>query len=336
MPPELYIAVIVWAFYVSWVRQLDGLPLVREVPEDLAGKRLDVALAQMLGQFSRRQLQDWIRTGRVLVEGETARPRDPVQGCERIEVWPQAPASSRCEPQDLPLAVVYADEDLIILNKAAGQVMHPAPGHPDGTIQNALLHHFPATAKVPRAGIVHRLDRDTTGLVAVAHNPESCTALSRQLQTREIRRRYQALVQGDLVAGGTIEEPIGRHPRQRQRMCVRAGGREAITHYRVRRKFSGLTLLDIQLETGRTHQIRVHLAHLGYPVVGDPVYGGRARSPAGASASVRDAVREFERQALHACSLQLRHPSHGTLYDWEADLPEDFRGLLVELEESRD
>lgn len=314
--------------------QLDDLPLEREVPEDLAGKRLDVALARMFSQFSRRQLQDWIRAGRVLVEGEMARPRDPVAGCERIEIWPQAATSSRCEPQDLPLTVVFADDDLIILNKVAGQVMHPAPGHPDGTIQNALLFHYPETAKVPRAGIVHRLDRDTTGLVAVAHTLESCTALTRQLQMREIQRQYQALVQGELVAGGTIEEPIGRHPNHRQRMCVREGGREAITHYRIRRKFRGLTLLDVRLETGRTHQIRVHLAHLGHPVVGDPVYGGRARSPAGAPASVRDAVRGFERQALHAYTLQLRHPTQGALFDWKADLPGDFQDLLAQLEEN--
>ena len=313
--------------------QLSGLPLVQEVPEELAGKRLDVALARMLAQFSRRQLQDWIRAGHVLVEGEMARPRDPVEGCERIEIWPQAVASSQCEPQDLLLAVIFSDDDLIVLNKAAGQVMHPAPGHPDGTVQNALLFHFPATARVPRAGIVHRLDRDTTGLVAVAHNPESCVVLARQLQAREIQRQYQALVQGELVAGGTIKEPIGRHPRQRQRMCVREGGREAVTHYRIRQKFRGLTLLDVRLESGRTHQIRVHLAHLGYPVVGDPVYGGRARSPAGMPASVRDAVRGFGRQALHACALQLRHPTQGTLLGWKADLPEDFRNLLAQLED---
>ncbi len=315
---------------------MDEFPLKLEVPEDQAGARLDVALARTLDQFSRRRLQDWIRAGRVLVEGETARPRDLVDGRERIEIWPPVASPSRCAPQDLPLSVVFADEELIVLDKAAGQVMHPAPGHPDGTIQNALLFHFPETALVPRAGIVHRLDRDTTGLVAVARTAEACAVLTRQLQAREVERRYRALVQGEPVAGGTIKEPIGRHPRRRQRMCVRDGGREAITHFRVARGFQGLALLDIRLETGRTHQIRVHLAHLGHPVVGDPAYGGRARSPAGAPASVRDAVRGFGRQALHARALRLRHPTRGISLHWKAEEPEDFRRLLALLEEGRD
>ena len=314
----------------------DNSPLMQRVPEDHAGKRLDVALSRMFGQFSRRQLQGWIREGRVRVEGETARPRDPVHGDECIELWPSSLTLSRCEPQDLPLEVVFSDDDLIILNKAAGQVMHPASGHPDGTIQNALLFHFPATAKVPRAGIVHRLDRGTTGLVAVAHNPESCTSLTRQIQERRVRRQYQALVHGEVISGGVVEAPVGRHPRQRQRMCVRAGGREAVTNYRVQRRFPGLTLLDVRLETGRTHQIRVHMAYLGHPLVGDPFYGGRARIPASLSTSARDAVREFGRQALHACTLRLQHPTQGVAIEWQADLPEDLRNLLARLDATHD
>ena len=294
--------------------------------------RLDAALARMLPQFSRRQLQGWMRAGRVLAEGEPVRPRDPAHGGERVEVWPQAAAPSACAAQDLPLRVVHADADVIVLDKPAGMVMHPAPGHPDGTVQNALLYRFPETAMLPRAGLVHRLDRDTTGLVAVARSAKAHAALVRQLQERAMQRCYQALVRGELVAGGVVDAPIGRHPRARQRMCVRAGGREARTHYRVRRRFDGLTLLDLRLETGRTHQIRVHLAHLGHPVVGDPAYGGRARVPAGLPPAVRVGVGSFPRQALHACALQLEHPASREACAWEAPLPEDFCALLAQLE----
>ncbi len=316
--------------------QKDGAPLRLRLSEEDLGQRLDVALARRLPEFSRRQLQTWMRNGRVLVEGEVVRPRDRVKSAEDIEIWPQTTAQTDVLPQDLPLSPLYVDEDLIILDKGAGQVMHPAPGHADDTIQNALLFHFPATAKVPRAGIVHRLDQDTTGLVAVAHSPRAAVALTRQLQERTLRREYQALVQGELVAGGVIDEPIGRHPQARQRMSVRQGGREAITHYRVRQRFAGLTLLDVRLETGRTHQIRVHMAHLGHPVVGDSVYGGRRRLPVGLTKSLRTSLENLGRQALHACKLQLEHPDDGRICAWESELPEDFQNLVTQLQAGHD
>ena len=306
-------------------------PLSGRIPPAADGLRLDIALARLFAPHSRSRLQDWLRAGRVLVEGEPARPRDPAHAGERVEVWPEERAAGAAA-EDLPLAVVHADADLIVLDKAAGQVMHPAPGHRSGTVQNALLFHFPATAALPRAGIVHRLDRGTTGLVAVAHSAAACAALVRALQARALGREYLALVRGAPVAGGTIDAPIGRDPRQRQRMRVRAGGREAVTHYRIRRRYAGCALLSVRLETGRTHQIRVHLAHAGFPVLGDPVYGGRRRLPARVPAAARAALQDFRRQALHACALRLEHPVRGGRLEFESPLPADFRRLLDLLE----
>ena len=311
---------------------MNNFPVTFQVPAEFAGQRLDVVLAQLMPSYSRNRLQDWIQAGRVLVEGEVLRSRDRLQGEELIEVWPQQAAPQSYAPQDIPLQIVHADDDLIVVNKPAGLVMHPAPGHADGTLLNALLFHFPETLHVPRAGIVHRLDRDTTGLVAVARTEVASLSLTRQLQERTMHRQYQALVQGELIAGQTLDAPIGRHPRARQQWCVRSGGREAITHIRVRKRYVGMTLLDVHLETGRTHQIRVHLSHLGHPVIGDPVYGGKRRMPAGLTAEIRDCVAAFQRQALHAGSLKLRHPNQDKECAWEIELPEDFRALLERLE----
>jgi len=310
-------------------------PMTLQVAVELAGQRLDVMLARSLPQYSRSRLQDWVRAGRVLVEGEVVRPRDAVREGEQIEVWPEAAASLEDVPQNIPLQVVHADADLIVINKEAGRVMHPAPGHPDNTLLNAVLFHFPDTVQIPRAGIVHRLDRDTTGLVVVARTESACLSLTRQLQERTMRREYQALVHGELISGQTIDAPIGRHPRARQKLCVRAGGRDAITHVRIRNRYEGATLLGVRLETGRTHQIRVHLSHLGYPVVGDPVYGAGRRMPAGLNAAARDRIASFARQALHAATLELKHPTHGEQCTWEASLPEDFRALLEVLDEKQ-
>lgn len=310
-------------------------PLRCTVSAEDGGLRLDVCLARRWPCYSRSRFQDWIRAGCVLVEGEPARPRDPVHEGEEIEVWPQDQNISPLPAaQDLPLSVVHADADLIVLDKAAGQVMHPAPGHAQDTVLNALLFHFPDTARLPRAGIVHRLDRDTAGLVAVGRTIEACTDLGRQLQERTLGREYRALVRGELVAGGTVDAPVGRDPRHRQRMCVRTGGREAVTHYRVAHRYRGYTLLDLSLETGRTHQIRVHMAYRRHPVVGDSVYGGKARAVAGLPMAARQQIEEFPRQALHACTLRLRHPKSGEECTFESVLPEDFRSLLEALGEA--
>ncbi len=313
--------------------RMDDFSEAFEVSAQYAKQRLDVVLAQLMPDYSRNRVQGWIRAGRVLVDGEVLRPRDRLQGTERIEVWPKQAAPQSYAPQDISLQIVHTDTDLIIINKPAGLVMHPAPGHADGTLLNALLFHFPETAYIPRAGIVHRLDRDTTGLVAVARTEAASLSLTRQLQERTMHRQYQALVHGEMIAGQTLDAPVGRHPRSRQQWCVRHGGREAITHFRVHKRYAGMTLLDVRLETGRTHQIRVHLSHLGHPVVGDPVYGGTRRMPAGLTPELRDSVAAFRRQALHAATLKLRHPTQDQERSWEAPLPEDFQTLLELLDE---
>ncbi len=307
--------------------------LSAEVDAELAGLRLDQALARLFSDFSRSRLQGWIREGRVSVDGRQVRGRDKVLPGERIELLARFEHQVPCQPEDIPLDIVFEDRHILVVNKPAGLVVHPAAGNPAGTLQNALLFHDPGLIELPRAGIVHRLDKDTTGLMVVAKTQSAHKVLVEALQAREVKREYRALVTGCPTAGGTIDEPIGRHPTQRTRMAVTPGGKPAITHYRIAERFRAHTLLQVNLETGRTHQIRVHMAYLHYPLVGDSTYGGRPQSPPKASEALREALRRFPRQALHACRLGLIHPASGEFMEWQAAIPPDMAGLLELLRE---
>ncbi|RDE18501.1 23S rRNA pseudouridine(1911/1915/1917) synthase RluD [Motiliproteus coralliicola] len=304
-----------------------------QVPDELGGSRLDQAVAQMFPEHSRSRLQGWIKNGELKVDGKQLRPRDKLLGGEQVEICAEAQSEERWLPEDIALDVVYEDDQILVLNKPAGLVVHPAAGHHDGTLLNALLHHCPDIAAVPRAGIVHRLDKDTTGLMVVAKTLEAQTDLVAQLQERSMGREYEAVVCGVMTGGGCVDEPMGRHPKQRQKMAVHPMGKEAITHYRVLHKFRGHTHIRLKLETGRTHQIRVHMAHLHYPLIGDPLYGGRTRQPKGISHELQDCLRLFKRQALHAKRLELFHPTTGDQLEWEVDLPDDMLSLLAELQQ---
>lgn len=305
------------------------------LPESLADERLDVALAQLLPQYSRARLQRWIDDGRVWIEGVVPARRDPVRAGAQVRIEAEFIADERVSAGEaaVPFRVVHRDAAIFVIDKPAGLVVHPGAGISEGTLQNALLKLDPKLARVPRAGIVHRLDKDTSGLLVVARTPEAQAVLVRALSERAMGREYLALCQGVMTGGGTVNEPIGRHRTQRTRMAVRGDGREAITHYRIERRFSAHTLVRVQLETGRTHQIRVHLAHIGHPVVGDPVYAGRRRIPAGVAPVVREAMSSFGRQALHAARLTLAHPTTGRDISFESPLPKDFTRLLKILSE---
>lgn len=314
----------------------DRTRLEGEISPTQSGRRLDQALADLFRDYSRSRIQQWIRAGEVMLDGTVERsPRYQVQGGEQVEIETCLPREDpACRPQAIPLEIVHEDAAILVLDKPAGLVVHPAAGNPDGTLQNALLYYDPALAALPRAGIVHRLDKDTSGLLVVARTLPAHAALVRQLQERSVSREYLALVQGRMTAGGRLETPIGRHPVDRKRMAVlHHGGKEAITHYRVEQRFAAHTLLRVKLETGRTHQIRVHMAHLRHPIVGDPVYGGRMRLPAGVGEVLRQALQGFRRQALHATALSLQHPQSGELVSWQADMPEDMAGLVALLRE---
>ena len=298
------------------------------VPESCLGKRFDQTLAEMFPDYSRSRLKEWILAGHVTVNDIVVDvPREKMFGGELIAINTEVEAEVRFKAQDLPLNIVYEDDDILVINKPAGFVVHPGAGNPDGTVLNALLHHCPQLDVVPRAGIVHRLDKDTTGLMVVAKTIAAQTNLVESLQAREITREYEAIANGIMTAGGLVDEPIGRHATKRTHMAVTFSGRPSVTHYRVMEKFRLHTRLRLRLETGRTHQIRVHMAHITHPLVGDPVYGGRPRPPKNASEELRDMLRQFKRQALHAAMLSLYHPITGVQMTWHADVPDDMVAL---------
>ncbi|KAF1686020.1 23S rRNA pseudouridine(1911/1915/1917) synthase RluD [Pseudoxanthomonas broegbernensis] len=303
------------------------------VPDEAAGRRFDAVLAELFPEYSRSRLAAWIKSGDARLDGALTRPRDPVKGGETATLAAVAEVQTQAEPEDIPLQVLYEDEDLFVLDKPAGRVVHPGAGNPAGTLVNALLYRDPALAALPRAGIVHRLDKDTSGAMVVARTLPAHTGLVAQLAARQVHRQYLAVVVGALVAGGTADAPIDRHPRDRLRMAVREDGRQAVTHYRLRERFRAHTALECRLETGRTHQIRVHMQHLRHPIVGDPLYGGPLKLPKGASEELAAELRGFRRQALHAERLEFAHPRSGEAVRVSAPLPADMAALLRSLRE---
>jgi 23S rRNA pseudouridine1911/1915/1917 synthase len=296
------------------------------VPGECAGLRLDQCLARLLPGHSRSRLQAWIRDGLVSVNGRRCQPKLTVWGGEHIELVPAPlPAEGGDAPEAIALAVVFEDDAVLVIDKPAGLVVHPGSGNWRGTLLNALLHHAPQLSAMPRAGIVHRLDKDTSGLMVVAKTLEAQTSLARQLHARSVRREYLALVHGRVARDGSVEAPIGRHPVHRTRMAVVTRGRHALTHYQVLERLPGCTLVRCRLETGRTHQIRVHMQSIGHPLVGDPAYG---RRPSAESVRTRDLLAGFPRQALHAARLELEHPVSGERMSWESPPPPDLRELI--------
>jgi 23S rRNA pseudouridine1911/1915/1917 synthase len=301
------------------------------IPPGQDGRRLDQALAELLPDYSRSRIKGWILAGCVRLDGAAPEPRTPVVAGQRVEIAAAVEADVGVVAQPVAFEVMHEDDEVLVVLKPAGVVTHPGAGNRDATLENGLRHHAPTLAELPRSGLLHRLDKDTTGLVLVAKTLAAHTRLSRDLQERRVGREYRAIVNGVPTAGGTVDAPIGRHPTQRTRMAVVVGGRAAVTHYRVLGRFAAHAFLAVRLETGRTHQIRVHLAHAGFPIVGDPNYGGRPRLPAGAETALIEVLRGFRRQALHACAIRFRHPASGESLQFTAPLPQDMRALLVAL-----
>ena len=314
---------------------MDQDPATRrtQLPPEAAGRRLDQALAELFPEFSRSRLTAWIKSGDVRVDGAAAIPRQIVRGGEEVILRAELAPEVAMAPEAIALDIRYEDADVIVVNKPAGLTVHPGAGQPSGTLQNALLHHDPELAKIPRAGIVHRLDKDTSGVMVVARSLRAHTALVEQLQARAMHRQYVAVVYGTMIAGGSVDAPIGRHPRDRLKQAIveEPAGKPAVTHYRVRERFRAHTLIECRLETGRTHQIRVHMAHVRHALVGDPVYGAGLKLPKGATPELTAAMRAFRRQALHAQTLEFAHPADGRAIRVEAELPQDMQALIAAL-----
>ncbi|MEZ5538075.1 MAG: 23S rRNA pseudouridine(1911/1915/1917) synthase RluD [Thiolinea sp.] len=306
----------------------DNQQIITTVPDDMAQQRLDQVIASLCPQYSRSQLQKWIKAGQVTVDSKAMKPKERLIGGEEIRIQITEEVQTDYEPEAIPLDIVFEDEAILVINKPVGLVVHPAAGNWSGTLVNGLLYYRPEQEMLPRAGIVHRLDKDTSGLMVVAKTMEAHQSLVEQLQERDVSREYLALVQRSIIAGATIEGNIGRHHVDRKKMAVTDSGKPAITHYRVEQRFQHHTLLRVALETGRTHQIRVHLSWRQMPIVGDATYGGRPRVPAGISETLREALLQFPRQALHATRLGLTHPVSGEFMSWEADVPDDMQQLL--------
>jgi 23S rRNA pseudouridine1911/1915/1917 synthase len=313
---------------------MTGLPRELVIPPDSTGRRLDQALAELLPDQSRNRIKQWILAGHVRLDGASAEPRTRVLGGQAVSIAAAAtavPVITGVAAEAMPLAIVHSDRDILVIDKPPGLVVHPGAGNRAGTLANGLLAHAPEVAALPRCGLVHRLDKDTSGLMVVARSPEAYTGLVRAIEARRVVREYRALTVGAMTAGGVIEARIGRHPAQRTRMAVTGRGRPAATHYRVLARLPAHTFIAVRLETGRTHQIRVHMAHARYPLVGDRDYGGRLIIPQGSSPAAAEALRSFRRQALHAWSLRFAHPVTGAPLAFTAPLPADFRSLLAAL-----
>ena len=321
------------AFSLNTTIMTESVHFTAIIPDELAGKRLDQALAILVSGHSRARLQDWIRKGDVQLNRQITSQKQRVQTGDIIEINTTYEAQEEWVAEAIPLKIIHEDDQILVIDKPAGLVVHPGAGNKQHTLLNALIHHDSKLENIPRAGIVQRLDKDTSGLMVIARTLESHTSLVAALQAREISREYQTIVAGVMTAGGSIDQPVGRHPEKRIQMAVVKNGKPAVTHYRIIKKYRSHTHLRVNLETGRTHQIRVHMAWLKHPIVGDPVYGGRARVPKTASATLVKALQTFPRQALHASALKLQHPLTQKTVHFESPLPSDMQHLLTVLEQ---